>query len=292
MANGDAYARAIDELYAASPEAFTKRRDELAKDLRAAGDAEGARALAALRRPTKVAYLLNQVARREAEEVTALVDLGRELARVQRRAIRGQAGPDELRETIARQREAIAGLVARARAVAAELGFDAAGTLDDVASALRTAMTDATAGAELEAGRLTRPPEIAIGLPTDDLLPAARRAPQRTRERERERAENAAAENAAREAASLRADASRAEALAAELRTTADRATSAAAEAERAARRRARLASSAERSAAVLVAKRPARRRSAWATRRRAAPSRAPASRPTSRARAGPTPTR
>lgn len=284
MAGGDAREKAIDELYGLSPEAFTKRRDALAKELRAAGDREGAGVLATLRRPTKVAHLLNQVARRATDEVTALVDLGRELARVQRRAIRGQAGADELRGAIARQREAIADLVKRARAVAAELDLPAGGVVDEVASALRTAMTDPSAGADLEAGRLTHPPEVAVGLPSGDLLGA----------------EGAVERQAAEAASSLRAEASRAEARASELRRAAERAASDAAEAEREARRRAKLAATAERHAAELrrprrasatsvVAKRPARRRSARATTRRSPSGRAAGSRPTARARARPT---
>jgi hypothetical protein len=112
--------QALDELYGASPGAFTAKRDALAKALKAAGDIEGASGLEALRKPTQIAYVLNQLARRHAADLADLVDVGRELARAQRKALRGEAGSD-LRDAIARQRAREGeGKAERAREGAAE----------------------------------------------------------------------------------------------------------------------------------------------------------------------------
>lgn len=157
-------AAALDELYAAAPATFTARRDQLAKELKAAGDAEGAAELKARKKPTQIAYVLNQLARRHGEEVAALVDVGRELARAQRKALRGEAGHD-LRDAIGRQRSAVSGLTSSAASLMRELGIDPSGHLDTVAGALQSALVDPAVGAELEEGRLEKVPEVAAGFP-------------------------------------------------------------------------------------------------------------------------------
>src|SRR5665811_922073 len=86
--------QALDELYRASPAEFTGKRDALAKRLKAAGEVAGAADVKAQRRPTLIAYVLNQLARKHAGELADLVDVGRELARAQRKALRGEAGTD------------------------------------------------------------------------------------------------------------------------------------------------------------------------------------------------------
>ncbi len=315
-ATPDLRARAIDELYGTPPERFTERRDALAKELKEAGDVEGANDLRAQRRPTKVAHLLNQVARRAPDEVAALVDLGRELARVQRRAIRGQADGGELREAIARQREMVSALVKRAAEVGDEIEIDARPLLDEVASALRTAMTDPGFGAELEEGRLAKAPEIAVGLPSGELLasvtpiaPAAKRVPaKRAREEQaRAREDEARREAKARRREKLDAEArardeaearerEKAEAAAraraeaeAHARDAADEAGRLRAEATRAEEDARALAEAAERAAAAAKdAAREAQRlvRQAGAAERRAAEARRriPHARPSKRA--------
>src|SRR5947209_7769962 len=112
---------ALEELYAGTPAAFTATRDRLAKELAADGDAEGAAAVAARRRPTQLAWVLNQLARRHADLLAELVDVGRELARVQRGVLRGGSATG-LREAIARQRTVIAELTGKAAGVMRDLG--------------------------------------------------------------------------------------------------------------------------------------------------------------------------
>jgi hypothetical protein len=156
--------QALDELYAASPADFTAKRDALAKALKAAGDVAGSSEVKAHRRPTQIAYVLNQLARKYAVDLAELVDVGRELARAQRKALRGEPGSD-LRDAIARQRSVVAGLTAKTATLMAELGVPTTGHLDEIASALRAALVDPAVGAELEEGRLDKVPAPAAGFP-------------------------------------------------------------------------------------------------------------------------------
>jgi hypothetical protein len=168
---------ALDELYGAAPAEFTPRRDALAKRLKEAGDAAAASELKARRKPTQLAYVLNQLARRHADDVAELVDVGRELARAQRKALRGEAGHD-LRDAIARQRGVVAGLTSKAAKLMGELGVAVSGHLDEIAGALRTAMVDPGVGAQLEEGRLEKVPETAAGFPGTTTLQLVRSEPE------------------------------------------------------------------------------------------------------------------
>ena len=63
----------VERLYAAPLERFTAVRKELASELRAKGDKEGATALAAMRKPSRSAWALGEVARRHPAEMRALL---------------------------------------------------------------------------------------------------------------------------------------------------------------------------------------------------------------------------
>ncbi len=154
--------KALEELYSKGPSEFTKKRDAIAKDLKAQGDDEAASAVRARRKPTQIAWVLNQLARRHPDDVAELVDVGRELAREQRKALRGEA-TTSFRESIDRQRKVVGGLTRRTADLMKELGLDPSGHLDEVASALQAALVDPAVGAQLEEGRLEKPPEAAAG---------------------------------------------------------------------------------------------------------------------------------
>jgi hypothetical protein len=155
---------ALDELYGASPAEFTAKRDALAKALKSSANAAGAADVKGRRKPTQLAYVLNQLARRHADELAELVDVGRELLRAQRKALRGDAGHD-LRAAIARQRSVVSELTTRTAALMGELGVPVTGHLDEIASALRAALVDPAVGAQLEEGRLEKVPAPAAGFP-------------------------------------------------------------------------------------------------------------------------------
>nr|MBA3233934.1 hypothetical protein [Propionibacteriales bacterium] len=84
---------AVDELYAVLPDDFTAKRDELARQARDTGDKDSAADIKALRKPTVVAWLANQMAREHPEEIGGLLDLGTAL----REATATLSGP-QLRE--------------------------------------------------------------------------------------------------------------------------------------------------------------------------------------------------
>lgn len=172
---------AVDELYANAPDAFTKKRDELAKRLKSEGRADVAATVKALRKPTQIAWVLNQVARRFADEVGELVDVGRELARAQRKALRGGDASGDLRTAIGRQREVVRDLTTKAGGLMRELGVAATGHLDEIAGALQAALVDPIVGAQLEEGRLEKVPEPATGFPgASAAAAAATEAPRET----------------------------------------------------------------------------------------------------------------
>src|SRR5688572_24196292 len=123
--------RAIDALYEAPPDAFTKKRDTLVRELKSEGDDEHAAEVKQLRKPTRIAYVLNQLARRHPDAVADLVDVGRDLARAQREALRGRAS-EGLREVIARQRDVVSDVTRRTGALMRDLELGESG-LDEVA---------------------------------------------------------------------------------------------------------------------------------------------------------------
>jgi hypothetical protein len=155
-------AAALEELFDTDPSEFTKKRDELVKQLKKAGDKEAAAQIASKRKPTQMAHVLNQLARKHPDTIADLVDVGRELAREQRRAIRGEGG-HSLRDSIDRQRKAITEAGKKAAEVMKELGVDPMAHLQEVTMALQAALIDPIVGAALEAGQLEKAPEAAVG---------------------------------------------------------------------------------------------------------------------------------
>lgn len=170
---------ALEELFQVSPSEFVETRKRLAAKLHDAGDDEAARQVRERRKPTQMAWVLNTLARRDPDAVASLVDVGRELAREQRKALRGERS-GAFRESIARQRSVVRSLAARAAKTMTELGVDPSGHLDEITTALQSALVDPAAGAALEEGRLERPPEAASGFAFGLSMPEAAEAPAKT----------------------------------------------------------------------------------------------------------------
>lgn len=196
-------ARAIDRLYESDPASFTKERDAIAKSLKAEGDNAAAKEVKAKKKPTQVAWVLNQLARRYPDDVARLVDVGRELAREHRKALRGESPKSTaFRESIERQREAIKDVTKRAKELMTDLGVGQT-HLDEVSAALQAALIDPQIGAQLEEGRLEKAPEPAAGFAGPllaDIGPAESKDiadRRKAHERETKKAEKAAAKVAA-----------------------------------------------------------------------------------------------
>jgi hypothetical protein len=133
----------VDALYALPIAEFIAARDALAKELRAAGDKEGAAEVKALRRPTAAAAVVNRLAREHAAEVEQLVSLGNSLRAAQQRALRGD-DVEELRSLGRQRTEMVRALAAHAPSAQRE----------EVATTLDAAVTSQEAAEQVKEGRL------------------------------------------------------------------------------------------------------------------------------------------
>jgi hypothetical protein len=139
----------VDELYALPPDEFTPRRDELAATAREDGDADLAKAVKALRKPTAAAALMNQLARAEPDSLADYLDLGERL-----RDAQASLAGDELRRLGQERQRAAAALVRRAVMLAdGPVSPAQRGELD---ATLLAAVADPAAGAAVVSGVLTR----------------------------------------------------------------------------------------------------------------------------------------
>jgi hypothetical protein len=229
----------LDALFGLPLDEFTSARNDLAKRLRAS-DAEAAEAVRALPKPTISAWTINRLSREDRDGVTALLEAGAGLREAQGRLLAGDDASEPLRDAAARERNAVAGLTERAKAVLREAGRAATqGTLDRIAATLRAAAVSDEGRELLESGRLTTDLESSgFDLLAASEAPGPRRqarksskSDRRTQDEQRRRKKDLeeqlrAAERAAREAEreSGRADQAAAEArrIAAGARAAAD----------------------------------------------------------------------
>ena len=109
MANDDALAQAVDELYTADPDAFMERRAALAAAAKQAGNPAGAKQIAALRKPTRSAFTVNMLARSDPDAVAELLDLGSLLRDAER-----SVDAKQIRELTTRRRRLVDDLTKRA----------------------------------------------------------------------------------------------------------------------------------------------------------------------------------
>lgn len=146
----------VDALYDLDPSEFVAARDRVAKELKAAGETEDSAAVKALKRPTKVAWAVNQVVRGRPDQVDELLAAGADLRERQADALSGgDAGA--LREATARRRDAVRALVG----AVVEVGGD--GAREESAATFEAASVDEALGAVLRSGRLS----TALDRPTD-----------------------------------------------------------------------------------------------------------------------------
>lgn len=145
-------AAALDELYGVAPSDFVAVRGRLVAEAKAS-DPELAAELKGLRKPTVVAWLLNRVAREEADVVAALLDLGERM-----RSAQAKGDGAALAAARPERHEAIDGLVGAARGVAETTGTSFGAAAQDGVSATAVAvLADPASGQALASGRLLRP---------------------------------------------------------------------------------------------------------------------------------------
>jgi len=146
----DRLAAAVAELYGAAPEGFTERRTELAAAAREAGDRAAAKAIGALRRPTRAAWVVNRLARADPSAPGKLA----ELAGALRAAQEAKHGP-RLRELSAARGALVDALTAQAL-TAADVPDPPASLRLEVSETLTAALADPGVAAAFAAGTLTR----------------------------------------------------------------------------------------------------------------------------------------
>jgi hypothetical protein len=143
---------AANELYAISPDDFIERRQQLVAEAKQASDRDLATQIGKLRRPTRSAWLINLLARAEADGITALLELGVALHEAQQR----MAG-DELRQLSVQRRKTVDAMARRAVELGREQGYDAPdGALQEVSQTLQSALGDQAIAELVRAGRLTQ----------------------------------------------------------------------------------------------------------------------------------------
>jgi hypothetical protein len=154
----------VDELFRVAPEDFVAARNRLAKEWRAAGRRDEAKAVAALRRPTVANWALNAVAGEHAPDAGALVDAAARLRAVQADAVEGRGG--DLRTALADLRSASATVHRRADDVLSRAGRDRAAQAAALSTRLNEIAANEEAAAQFAAGRLG-------GAPVEDVDPFA-----------------------------------------------------------------------------------------------------------------------
>ena len=150
MTGTDLLQDATAELYSSDPDAFVERRKALTAQAREAGQAAVAKQIAALRKPTRSAWVVNRLVQAAPEVPGELASLGDELLTAQR-DLDGAA----IRELSQRRRQLIESLVRRAFTVIGQHDPPAA-LRDEVAATLAVALADPRVAAELATATLTR----------------------------------------------------------------------------------------------------------------------------------------
>jgi hypothetical protein len=164
----------LDRLYHGPLEEFTPARNELAKSLRSDGKGEAADWVKGLTKPSRAAWLVNQLAVRKADEIAELLEAGRELRAAQEEMLAGSADRDKLREAARREQRTVDSLLRTAEAIGREHGVGAQ-ILTRVGETLQAASSDPEVAEAIDAGRLTREQRAAgVGL----IGPAAPAAPK------------------------------------------------------------------------------------------------------------------
>jgi hypothetical protein len=145
------------DLYGLPLERFIAERNELAKELRAAGHRDDAARVSAMSKPSLAAWAVNQLVRTQRRAVAALFDAGDALARAQSELLGGRGDPISLRDAGKRERASVAKLLEAARGLLSSEGHELSpAMLERVSDTLHAAALDEHARGEVEHGCLQR----------------------------------------------------------------------------------------------------------------------------------------
>lgn len=143
----DLLADATEELYSADPDEFTQRRTDLAAAARHNGEAAAAKQIAALRKPTRSAWVVNQLVRAHPDAVARLAELAA--------GLREGGNGSRIRELTEARGKLIDELTRQAFATVGTPSPPSA-LREDVIATLSAALADPEVAAEVRAGTLTR----------------------------------------------------------------------------------------------------------------------------------------
>ena len=228
---------ALDRLYGLPLAEFTPARDQLARELRKAGQSAAADEAKALAKPSISAWTVNQLARTEPMQIRGLMTAGERLRNAQAGLLLGD-DPDELQAALKRQRDVVAALLESAKKILARAGHPASpATLDRIRGTLTAAAVDEEGARLVEIGRLTKDLEPAGfgGLAPAPGKVSGRKASRSSQQRRKDdKARKQRVDEARRELENLRAEVAEQKTL---VRRTASEARKAEAELERLAAR-------------------------------------------------------
>ncbi|MFC0863111.1 hypothetical protein ACFHYQ_12485 [Sphaerimonospora cavernae] len=178
---------AAERLYGLAPGEFTAARDALAGETKAAGKTRLAREIGRLRKPTVVAWVVNQLARRHPDDLAGLLDVGERLREAWRRQ-----HADALADLSRRRTRITAGLIRMIRQDAEADGHPLpSAAVAEIERTLDAAVVDEDAAGEVRRGRLVRPLSYSGFAPAPVVRPTPRRnAPAPRPEAEKRRQED------------------------------------------------------------------------------------------------------
>jgi hypothetical protein len=148
VTSADLLSQAVAQLYASDPDAFTERRGILVAQARAAGEISAAKSIARLRKPTRSAWVVNQLVRAEPGVPSRLAALGDEL-----RAAEGSLAGAKIRELSQARRQLIDALVRQALTMAGQDSPPAA-LREEITATFAAALADPQVAEQLAAGTL------------------------------------------------------------------------------------------------------------------------------------------
>jgi hypothetical protein len=162
----------LDRLYGGDLDGFVAARAAAAKELRSQGKRGEAAAVAALRKPSVAAWIVNRLARADSALLDELLAAGARLREVQL----GAAAPHELRTAVTAETHALDALMRAAGKIAAGAGAGGPAALERVRETLHAAALDPGLADEVRRGVLVREQQ-AVGFPMGVVVPARRTPP-------------------------------------------------------------------------------------------------------------------
>ena len=139
-----------EELYSLPPGEFTGTRNQWAKQTKGDGDAELAKRVTELRKPSVAAWVVNMLMRHQGDQMSQVLDLGASLRQAQ-----SDLDGDALRELTRQRRQLTTAVTRQGRTLAGELGQKVTEAVaDQVQDTLHAAMVDEDAAAAVRSGLL------------------------------------------------------------------------------------------------------------------------------------------